>query len=256
MPSILTVAQIWIAASYVLALGLAADQLRRPAGAWEAAGRDRRFWVALSLIMGFHGLGEYAAIAYFARVVPRFHGARLNDERRTMERATKLGRSERVRTNAEELVLIAGLLVFASSVIHSVVIADHFEEYWLFGTFFAVVTLTQAVWVMLVYQEPLNQRVLVAGAVGNALLVVVWAVSRTVGVPFGPEPWSPEAIGAIDLLSKADELAAVLLVWAVLARLRGARWTITQAHVRIAAMIAGPLFVWSLITAAGGHHHH
>ena len=253
MPSILLIAQIWILASYVLAFGLAADQLRRPIGEWEAAGRDRRFWVALSLIMGFHGLGEYAAIAYVARVVPRFHGARLGDERRIMRRATKLGRSEHVRTQAEQLVFIAAVLVFASSVIHSVVIADHFEEYWLFGSFFAVVTLAQAVWVMLVFQEPLDRRLLVVGAVGNALLIAVWAVSRTVGVPFGPEPWSPETIGAIDLLSKADELAAVVLIVVVL---RAVRSSISNVHVRLASMIAGPLFVWSLITAAGGHHHH
>jgi len=252
----LLVVQIWIAASYVIGVGLAADQLRRPAPAWEAAGRDRRFWVALTLAMGFHGLGEYAAVAYATRVLPRFRGRERPDPRGAMQRAVKLGRSDRARTHAEELVLVAGMLVFGSSVIHSVVIAEHFEEYWLFGTFFVVVTLAQAAWVVLVFGDPLNRRVLVAGAVGNALLVVVWAISRTVGVPFGPEPWTPESIGAIDLLSKADELIAVILVAVVLARLSGARAAISQLHVRLAATAAGPLFIYSLLTIAGGHHHH
>jgi hypothetical protein len=256
MPWYLTVAQYWIATSYILAIAVAADQLRRPIPAWEAAGRERRFWVALTLIMGFHGLGEYALVAYVARVLPRFHGHALGDEREVMQRAAKIGRSERVRTRTEQLVLISAVLVFGSSIIHSAVIADHFEEYWLFGTFFVACTVAQAMWTVLVFREPLNGRVLVAGLVGNALLIVVWMISRTVGVPFGPDPWSPESVGAVDLLSKADELVAVILVAVVLARLRGARWAISEVHVRLAAMVAGPLFIWSFIAAFGGGHHH
>jgi hypothetical protein len=252
----LEIAQYWIAASYVIALGLVVDQLRRPLPEWEAAGRTRRFWVALTLIMGFHGLGEYAAVAYFAVVVPRFHGSRRTVSRQTMRRIAKLGRTERRLTAAGELVLVAGVLVFASSVIHSVVIADHFDQYWPFGVFFAVVTLAQACWAALVYQQPLKERLLLWGAVGNALLIVVWAVSRTVGVPLGPQPWQPEPVAAIDVLSTLDELATVILVAVVLASLRGVRLSISQLHIRLATMAAGPLFIWSLLSASGGHHHH
>jgi hypothetical protein len=252
----LTLAQYWIAGSYVIALGLVVDQLRRPLPEWEAAGRQRRFWVALTAIMGFHGLGEYAAVAYFAGVVPQFHGSRRTVPRRVMRRATKLARSERKLTATEELVLIAGLLVFASSFIHSVLIADHFAHYWLFGVGFAVAALAQAAWTVLVYQDPLNRRVLLAGAIGNALLIVVWAISRTVGMPVGPQPWKPEAVGAVDLLSKADELGSIVIVAVVLARLRGARLSISQMHLRLASMATGPLFIYSLVTAFGGHHHH
>lgn len=251
----ITVVQVWIAASYIIGIGVAADQLRRPIPQWEAAGRDRRFWVVLTLAMGFHGLGEYAAVAYAARVLPRLHGKASPDPQRIMTRATQLGRSARPRTHTEEIALIAAVLVFSSSVIHSVVIAEHFEEFWLFGVFFAVVTLAQAAWTVLVFGDPLNRRVLFWGAVGNALLIVVWAISRTVGVPFGPEPWTPEAIGVIDLLSKADELAAVILVVAVLTRLSGKWRTISPAHVRLAAMVSGPLFIYSLLSIGGGHHH-
>ena len=252
----LVVAQYWIAASYVIAIGLAADQLRRPAEQWEAAGRERRFWVALTIIMGFHGLGEYAAVAYAACVLPRFHGFEHRDPRATMRRAVRIGRSDRSRSHAEELALIAAVLVFGSSVIHSALIAAHFEEHWSFGAFFVVVTLAQAGWAVLVFGEPLNRRILLAGAIGNALLIVVWAISRTVGVPLGPHPWTPEAVGVVDVLSKVDELAAIVLVAVVLARLHGARRAISAARVRLAAMTAGPLFINSLLTISGGHHHH
>jgi hypothetical protein len=56
-----TIAVYWIAASYVLGIGLVIDQLRRPLSEWQAAGRERRFWVALTLITGFHGMGQYVA---------------------------------------------------------------------------------------------------------------------------------------------------------------------------------------------------
>jgi hypothetical protein len=149
-------------------------------------------------------------------------------------------------TEAEELVLVGALLVFASSFIHTAVIVDHFEEFWLFGAFFAATTCLQAVWTVLVYGDPLNRRLLLAGAVGNGALVAVWAISRTIGVPLGPQPWRPEALGVADVLSTLDELAAVVLVAAVLAlRARGA-W-ISPAYLRLAAMVAGPLFLYSTL---------
>jgi hydrogenase/urease accessory protein HupE len=74
----------------------------------------------------------------------------------------------------------------------------------------------------------------------------VWAISRTIGVPLGPQPWRPEAVGVADVLSTLDELAAVVLVAAVLAlRARGA-W-ISPAYLRLAAMVAGPLFLYSTL---------
>lgn len=263
-----TIAMYWIAASYVLGIGLAVDQLRRPLPAWEAAGRNRRFWVALTCLMGFHGLGEYAAVAYFVGVVPRFRPVEGAGPRRWLQGASAafVRRGQRVdravtadrrRTATEELALVAALLVLVSSFIHSSQIAGHFEQYWLYGAFFAVVTILQAVWAGLVYRDPLNRRVLVAGALGNAALMVVWAISRTFGVPIGPRGWHPEAVGVIDVLSKLDELAAVVLIATVLARLRGTRESISPLYLRLAAMLAGPLFLYSVLAAfgGGGPHH-
>jgi hypothetical protein len=263
-----TVAVYWIAASYVLAIALAVDQLRRPLPTWEAAGRNRRFWVALTFVMGFHGLGEYAAVAYLVGVVPRFRSAERAGPRRRLQRAgvaiVLRGRrvasalpAPRSYSPAQELALVAALLVFISSFIHSAQIQGHFEQYWLYGVFFAVAACLQATWSLLVYRDPLNRRVLVAGAVGNAALIVIWAISRTVGVPVGPQGWHPEATGVIDVLSKLDELAAIVLIAAVLGRLRGTRALISPMYLRLAAMLAGPLFIYSFLAAfgGGGHHH-
>ncbi len=46
--------------------------------------------------------------------------------------------------------------------------------------------------------------------------MVLWAVSRTAGLPFGPEPWMPEPVGRPDftatLLEGATIVALVLLL--------------------------------------------
>jgi hypothetical protein len=262
-----TIAVYWIAASYVLGIGLTVDQMRRPLSEWQAAGRDRRFWVALTLIAGFHGLGEYVAAAYAIGVVPRFRAAESRGPRLMVQRmgtaimsgwrrATPEVPAPRRFAAAEELVMVAALLVFASSFIHSVVIADHFEEFWLFGAFFAAVTCVQAAWTVLIYGDPLNRRLLLVGALSNGALVVVWTISRTVGVPVGPQPWRPEAVGVVDVLSTLDELVAVVLVMTVLV-VRGSGGWIAPAYRRLAAMAAGPLFLYSTLAAfgGGGHHH-
>ena len=50
----------------------------------------------------------------------------------------------------------------------------------------------------------------------DALLAILWAVSRTVGLPFGPAPWSPWQLGPTDLLCTAFALfAALVLLWLV-----------------------------------------
>ena len=261
----LTIATYWIAFSYVIAVGLAVDQLRRPLPEWEAAGRDRRFWLALTLILGFHGLGQYAAIGYFAAVVPRFGATGRTGSRRTLERFTgalhRRGKEattvRRARSSSEELALVAAVLVFASSFIHSNMLGPHFEEYWLFGVFFAVATTLQAIWTVLIYGSPLNRRLLVAGAVGSGALVLIWFVSRSSGLPFGPQPWVPEPVGVVDVIATLDELVALLLIAIVLAALRGrSRPAISHTQLRVASMLCGPLFIFSVMASLGGGHHH
>jgi hypothetical protein len=250
-------ARYWIAASYVVAIVLALEQLRRPLSAWSAAGRERRFWVAVTLVTGFHGLGQLAAVAYFTSVVPRFRAAVPATSRSAVQRmASAFAARPAERPAVEQIAIIAALLVLASSVVHAAVIGDHLEEWAPFGVAFAVVTCAQAAWVVLVWRTPLRRRLLIAGAVGNAALVVVWAISRTVGLPVGPQPWQPEAIGAADLLCKLDEVMAVVLVGGVLAASGEARAAISRVQLRLATALAGPLVLWSILLASGAKHHH
>jgi hypothetical protein len=265
----LTIAIYWIGASYVLGIALAVDQMRRPLPAWEAAGSSRRSWVAMTLVMGFHGLGEFAAVAYLVGVVPRFRPAERRGPRLALQQANAaiahgwrraVPDLAQVRSHSavENLAWVAALLVFVSSCIHSAEIAPHFEQYWLYGVFFAVTTVAQALWAAVVYRGPPDQRVLLAGAVGNAALIVLWAISRTVAIPLGPLGDGPEPVGVLDVLSKLDELGAVVLIVMALRRLRGRVGSpISPLQLRLAAMIAGPLVLYSILAAfgGGGHQH-
>jgi hypothetical protein len=125
--------------------------------------------------------------------------------------------------------------------------ATHFREYWLFGLFFAIVTPLQLVWAELVRRRPADRLLLAVGAAGNLAVVMTWTVSRTVGLPLGPERFEAEALGVKDGLATADELAIALLVGLLLLRggdrpaptwVLGVAWTAVAVSVP-AAMVAG-----------------
>ena len=115
------------------------------------------------------------------------------------------------RARVDDALFVACGLSWGAGLIHVVAAFEHVEEYALFAAFFAVLAPAQFAWGVLVYRRP-ERRLLVAGAIGSLLVVAVWAVSRTVGLPIGPG--QPEAVGAIDALCSLDEtlLAALVLL--------------------------------------------
>ncbi|MDQ6749463.1 MAG: hypothetical protein M3Z33_01710 [Actinomycetota bacterium] len=73
----------------------------------------------------------------------------------------------------------------------------------------------QLAWGGWVYRRSTTRGSLVVAAVANIAVAVVWAVSRTTGVPLGPEVGQPEAAGLIDLIATFDEVAIAALVFAI-----------------------------------------
>jgi hypothetical protein len=96
-----------------------------------------------------------------------------------------------------------------AATIHFAVIDQHFAEYVLFGVFFVVVALAQLGWVVAVVCSS-TRRVYLIGALGNALIAVTWIISRTTGLPLGPEAGEPEPLGIADVISTAFEFAIVV----------------------------------------------
>ncbi|MFI9555742.1 hypothetical protein [Nonomuraea endophytica] len=170
------------------------------------------------------------------------------------------------------LVVLAALSAGAGAV-HFAAMGEHFALDWRHGVFFAVAGWAQVLWAAVVLLRP-ARSVLLAGIVGNAAIVALWGVSRTLGVPFGPGAGRPEPVGAPDVLATALEIVLVCCALALLDR--AARQAVPSRSRRIGAGVVAGLVVVAVgtvflpvfgshghavpanpgdTTAAGGHQH-
>jgi hypothetical protein len=130
---------------------------------------------------------------------------------------------------------IASATAAGSALVHFAVAPEHFAEWWGFGLFFVLCAEVQLGWALLLGRAGGN-RILAVGLVGSLFLIAVWGLSRTSGLPFGPEPGVPEEIGVPDLASVALELVTVgACAWAL------------AVHSRVVMRIAVPVRVLGLV---------
>jgi hypothetical protein len=85
---------------------------------------------------------------------------------------------------------------------------QHLREGVVLGAFSFLSAAAQAAWAWLVARSA-TTNLLVAGLVGNLACTALWAVTRTVGLPFGLMP-GPEGIGARDVSYVLWEWSVVL----------------------------------------------
>ena len=110
---------------------------------------------------------------------------------------------------------VAALSVLAA-LTHLWVTLEHFEEWWGYGAFFLSAAIGQGAFGAVLLRWP-RRPLLLLGVVGNLSIVILYLVTRTVGVPiFGPQAGEVEGVGATDLCATVSELAIVLGVGAVL----------------------------------------
>ena len=101
----------------------------------------------------------------------------------------------------------------AAAGVHTAVGPAHFREGLAFGMFFAVAALAQVGWALVMAVRP-SRSLLVAAVVGNSAVLLLWLVTRTIGLP-GLLP-EPEAIGAWDLSCGIWELAVIVAAGQIL----------------------------------------
>jgi hypothetical protein len=112
----------------------------------------------------------------------------------------------------EPLWLALAVASTCAAAIHFSVADEHFREYWLFGAFFIAGGAVQMVWAMAALVQP-SRSLCFAAAVINAPTVALWALSRTSGLPIGPEAGSAEPVALLDVVATTCEvglLAGVL----------------------------------------------
>jgi len=105
------------------------------------------------------------------------------------------------------VLLIALVSSAAAAGVHAAAGPVHFREGLLIGGFFVVSALAQLAWSMVLMVQGPDRRLLWAGLLGNAAVVLLWAVTRTVGLPFGLV--AVEAVGTWDLAATAWEVVIV-----------------------------------------------
>jgi hypothetical protein len=98
---------------------------------------------------------------------------------------------------------VASLL--GANVLHLAALPEHLGEWMWAGIFFAVVAAAEwmAAWALITRPDARRARLAVVLSLAT---VAVWAVSRTVGLPFGPDRGQPEAIGWADAICTGLEL--------------------------------------------------
>jgi hypothetical protein len=145
------------------------------------------------------------------------------------------------------------LTSLAAAAIHFAVTGDHFQEGVAIGLFFAILAWAQVLWAVGILLAP-SRLLLAAGIAGNLVVVVIWAVSRTTGLPFGAEAGTPEPVGAADVAATVLELvivggAALVLGRHALSETPGVRLSLVPLGLAIVGVSIAVIF-------AGADHSH
>jgi hypothetical protein len=164
---------------------------------------------------------------------------------------------ERGSSASVERMLLA-LLSLAAAAIHVAVMGEHFGEFFAHGVFFAVVAWLQAAWAVAILVAP-SRALLWAAAIGNVVVVAVWVVSRTTGLPVGPEAGVPEPAAFLDVFATILEL--VLITGAAVLLVQRGQGVLVAGRAAVAVVVGVGLLLGALTTigiaqqASGGAGH-
>jgi MFS family permease len=149
-------------------------------------------------------------------------------------------------------VLLACGLCWVTALIHLQAAVDHFDESLLYAAFFIALAATQLAWGAALYHHP-RRGLLILGALASLCVVGLWILSRTVGLPLGPDSVSPETVGALDAIATADEIALTALIALQLFPPRFDTRGWAARPLRVGAVL---LILLSSMVLGGGFHAH
>jgi len=170
-------------------------------------------------------------------------------------------------TDAPEAVAGAGTVVVAAlslgaAVIHLAAAPPHLAELGALGAGFLVATAFQAGWAGAWLRRP-SRALAWLGIAGSLAISAAWAWTRTIGLPVGPDAFTPEQIGAPDAATTTFQLliAGLLVLRGSglgrrLAReVRGARSLATIAVVPAIGVVFLATTLAVTVLAADDHDH-
>jgi hypothetical protein len=119
------------------------------------------------------------------------------------------------RRHLDPALALAAAGSVAAALVHVAVCPEHYGEGWLYGAFFTVTATAQLIWAALLMLRP-DPKVVRAGLVATLALIGLGAVTRTAGIPLGPERGEVEQVGALDVIATTCELIVVMAAaWAL-----------------------------------------
>jgi hypothetical protein len=160
---------------------------------------------------------------------------------------------------------LAAILSLTAGAIHFGYAPHHLADDWAHGWFFMVIAAYQCLFAVLIVARP-RRWVWASAIVVNTGIIATWLVSRTVGLPFGPEALRSESFSTPDIVSSVIEgviiaLSIVALAFpALLQRQSRDRVSLRFAALAIGtiAVVLGALMLTPTYTSAheaAGHAH-
>lgn len=152
-------------------------------------------------------------------------------------------------------ILALSGLALTSGTIHLVATIEHLDVNVPLSAFFALVGVGQVGAAWWIFRRPNDERMLKRIALGSVIVSLLWVLSRTTGIPFGPEP-GRAAVGVADTITTLQQLVLAAIIVALLRRPeRGHQrlpWLSSPLGTRIMPAL---LTMTMLIAAMGGHEH-
>jgi hypothetical protein len=176
--------------------------------------QSQQYWMTLGAhgrAIGYTSIAVFVTNAVLVGWLVAMRGGRLSVSGRGLAATGSAGAAGGRAQHVRRLMLAA---LVGCAAIHAAVVPEHLEEWAAAGLFFVVLTAAEIA-VAAVVTRPGRPPLLAVVAV-SVVPLGVWLVSRTVGLPFGPDPGAAEAVGLADCVSCVLELgtlvAAVLLL--------------------------------------------
>jgi hypothetical protein len=120
------------------------------------------------------------------------------------------------------LAYLAAAFSVGAGYVHFAYAESHFESWWAYGAFFVAAANVQVLLAVLLVWRP-RVWLPLAGIAANLVIVAVYVISRTDGVPLGPHSRVVEDATAIDWFTTAGQVAIIATLVAMLEG-RQRRW--------------------------------
>lgn len=137
---------------------------------------------------------------------------------------------------------IASALAIVAAAIHVVVAPEHFAEWVGYGVFFVGTAVVEAGLVLALAKRP-SPLIVQAGIWSTLATMIMYLVSRTAGIPLGPEAGTVEGIEALGVAATVAEAALMVTLCMLLS---GAQLRRTTSALALVSAV-----LW--VAAAGGY---